>query len=67
MGVIAFEMRWRGRQVPKATTGCFFSNDTVRLDLAQPVLHLETSTMGQIKGIYMRFCILSTKLFHIHV
>ena len=48
-------------------TGCFFSNDTVRLDFAQPVLDLETSTLGQIKGIYMRFCMLSTKSLHIHV
>ena len=48
-------------------TGCFFSNDTVRQDIAQPVLHLEISSMGQIKVIYVRFCMLSTKSFHFHV
>ena len=48
-------------------TGCFFSNDTVRQDIAKPVLHLEISTMGQIKGKYVRFCMLSTKSFHLHV
>ena len=43
----------------RMNTGCFFSNDTVREDLAPPVLNLKTCTMGQIKGIYMRFCMLS--------
>ena len=36
-------------------TGCFFSNDTVCEDIAQPVLHLKTFTMGQIKGIICGF------------
>ena len=30
-------------------------------DITQPVLHLETSTIGHIIGIYVRYCMLSTK------